>query len=164
MVQNIPVGIYKNEIFIASIEDGVFNGSFDVLRPVSTEQLVYLRDKYEREDEYKDLWKEAVRAGNTELGLDDWIDDVWEEEYDEDDEEDFPGKDSSFLDYLSEEDRKAADEYLETLGIEVGTWEASGCYSPVSFSKSKLFNGWDFVFDSDEARKWAKRYEEKLIK
>ena len=163
MVQNIPVGIYNNEIFIARIEDGVLAG-FDVLRLVSTEQLDYLRDKYERTDEYKYLWKEAVKNDKTELGLDDWLDSIWEDEYDEDDEEDFPGKDSSFLDYLSEEDRKAADEYLETLGIEVGTWEASGCYAPVNYfrKENNVFTGWQFVFDNDEARKWAERYADSV--
>jgi hypothetical protein len=163
MVQNIPVGIYNNEIFIACIEDGVLNG-FDVIRLVSTAQLDDLRDRYEREDEYKDLWKEMVKNDKTELGFSDWLDDVWYEEFDEDDEEDFPGKDSSFLDYLSEEDREAADKFLETQDIEVGTWEASGCYAPVNnFRKeNNVFTGWQFVFDNDEARKWAERYADSV--
>lgn len=163
MVQNIPLGIYNNEIFIARIEDGVL-ANFDVLRPVSTEQLDYLRDKYERTDEYKYLWKEAVRCDRTELGLEEWLDSIWEDEYDEDDDEDFPGKDSSFLDYLSEEDREAADKFLETQGTEVGTWEASGCYAPVnSFREdNNVFTGWQLVFDNDEARKWAKKYADSV--
>lgn len=57
MVKNVPVGIYNNEIFIARIEDGVMASSFDVIRPVSVESLEYLRDRYKREDEYKDFWK-----------------------------------------------------------------------------------------------------------
>ena len=161
MVQNIPLGIYNNEIFIARIEDGVL-ANFDVLRPVSTEQLDYLRDKYERTDEYKYLWKEAVRCDRTELGLEEWLDDIWEDEYDEDDEEDFPGKDSSFLDYLSEEDREAADKFLETQGTEVGTWEASGCFAPANKFRDEVFTGWQLVFDNDEARKWAKKYADSV--
>lgn len=162
MVQNIPVGIYNKEIYIARIEDGVMATSFDVIRPVSVETLEYLRDRYKREDEYKDLWKQAVAADNTEEGFSDWLDSVWDEEYDEDDEEDYPGKDSSDVDLISEKERTEADDFLKTKGIEVGTWESSGWYAPVSFSKSKVFNGWDYVFDNPEARKWAKRYADSV--
>lgn len=159
MVKNVPVGIYNNEIFIARIEDGVMASSFDLIRPVSVESLEYLRDRYEREDEYKDFWKQAVAADRTEESFSDWFDSVWDEEYDESDEEDFPGKDNSVVDLISEEERAEADNFLKTKGIEVGTWESSGRYSPGNFHTGNEFHGWDYVFDNPEARKWAEKYK-----
>ncbi len=159
MVKNVPVGIYNNEIFIARIEDGVMASSFDVIRPVSVESLEYLRDRYKREDEYKDFWKQAVAADRTEESFSDWFDSVWDEEYDESDEEDFPGKDNSDVDLISEEERAEADNFLKTKGIEVGTWESSGWYSPGNFHTGNEFHGWEYVFDNPEARKWAEKYE-----
>lgn len=158
--KHIPVGISNQEIFIAQIKDGKFDYFSGVLRPVSTEQLEYMRDMDERRDEYKEFWKEAVRADMTEDSLDDWMEQVWSEDFDEDDPEDYPGKDDSDMQYLSEEDRRAADEYLEeNEDFEVGTWECGGCYSPASFGKD--FKHFDFVFDSPEARKIAKEYEKR---
>lgn len=75
--QHIPVGISDREIYIALVVDGEFKHFDGVLRPVSVEQLDYLRDMYERRDEYKDLWKEAVSADATEMGLDDWLEEIW---------------------------------------------------------------------------------------
>ena len=176
-MRQIPVGIYDGEIYLAEMEGekphvGIDNKPvFCVLRTVSESQLEYLRDISEREDEYKDLWKEAVHADQTEQGFDDWLDDVWAEEYDEDDPEDFPGKDSSWLDDLSEEDRAAADEFLEGQGYSIGTWEASGCYDPMHGTYHSAdgrwysdFKDWDFVFDNPEARKIAEDFVKKFVK
>ena len=157
--EHIAVGISNKEIYIASVVDGKFERFDGVIRPVSTEQLEYLRDSCERMDDYKDLWKQAVQADRTEVGFENWFESVWNEEYDEDDEEDFPGKDSSDTQYLSDEDREAADGYLaESEGFEVGTWECSGSYSPRSFNKD--FRHFDLVFDNPLARRIAKEYEE----
>jgi len=163
MVQNFPVGIYDGEIFIARIEDGKIAG-FDVLRPVTTEQLESMRDKWERADEYKDFWKDAVAHDMTEDSFEDWFDSVWDEEFDENDEEDFPGKDDSYLDYLDEEQREAADSYMEENGTEVGTWETSGWYEPKNThsEKGKNFKKFDFVFPDEDAQKWAKKYVKSL--
>ena len=166
----VPVGIYNNEIFIAEITDGKMNSSFHVLRPVTKNQLDTLRDKYDREDEYLENWKQAVAADLTTQGFNEWFEDVWDEEFDEDDEEDFPGKDSGCLDYLGETDRQAADDYmnaeLEDEGEEIGTWEDSGWYAPVNSFRndSAPWHGWDFVFDNKEAKHWAKVYEKSIEK
>ena len=163
MVRNVPVGIYNGEIFIVLVKDGKMTDSFDVIRPVTKEQLSYLRDKWERADDYKYFWKEAVASDATEQSFEDWFDAVWDEEFDETDEEDFAGKDDSFIYYLDEDERKAADAYMESQGVEIGTWESSGCYAPVSAcTKDKTFKGWEFVFDNDEARKCAKEYEKRV--
>ena len=160
--KHIPVGISDNEIFIAKVVDGEFKYFDGVLRPVTVKQLEYMRDQYERRDEYKEFWKEAVQADATEDSFDDWLDQVWSEEYDEDDPEDFPTKDDSDMQYLSEEDRLKADWFLGTQGIEVGTWECSGCYSPASFNKE--FKHFDYVFMNPEAERIAKEYEESTDK
>lgn len=168
--QYIPVGIHNQEIFIINLEDGKphcgIDGKpcFDVIRPVDVETLEYLRDMDQREDEYKELWKEAVAADATEQGFTDWLEDLWAEEFDEEDEEDFPGKDNSFCRYLDEDLREAADKFLlEECGVEVGTWEAAGTYSPGSFGSEK-FTGWDYVFDTPLAKKYAKEYEKRFFK
>lgn len=155
--KHLPVGIFNNEIFIARVEDGKFKGFDGVLRPVTTEQLNYLRDSSERREEYKDLWKEAVKEGVTEEGLDDWLESVWAEDFDEDDPEDYPGKDESDMEYLSDEDRLKADCFLSLYGVKVGTWESSGSYSPRSFYKD--FKRFDYVFMNPDAERIAKEYE-----
>ena len=164
--QYIPVGIYDKEIFIMRLEDGkphcgVDNKPcFGVIRPVEDSNLDYLRNQCEREDEYKNFWKEAVAADATEESFQDWYDSVWEEEFDEDDPEDFPGKDSSDCQYLDEEKRLAADNFLyNEYGMRVGTWESAGSYSPSGFRKEP-FTGWDYVFNDPLSEKLAKDYEE----
>ena len=113
--QHIPVGIYDTEIFIIRLVDGkpycgIDNKPiFDVIRPVEDSDLDYLRNQDKRADEYKDFWKQAVAAGDTEESFQDWYDSLWEEEFDEDDPEDFPGKDDSDCQYLDEEKRLAAE-------------------------------------------------------
>ena len=158
--QHIPVGIYNTEIFIARVIDGkpyrTFDNrmTFDVIRPVSVGDLEHLRDPDYRMEDYEDLWREAVRAGRTVLGLEDWFNDIWGEEFDETDPEDFLGKDDSDTQYLGEEDRRAAEKFLENEYGLVGTWESAGWYSP---------NGkFDFVFDNPLAKEIAKEFEDSL--
>ena len=159
--QHIPVGIYKKEIFIASVTDGKpYRGfdnrmCFDVIRPVSVVDLEHMRDPDYRMDDYEDLWRDAVRAGNTILGLEDWFNEIWDEEFDETDPEDFLGKDDSDTQYLGEEDRLAADNFLANqYDLNVGTWESSGCYAPDG--------KFDFVFDNPLAKEIAKEFEDSL--
>ena len=168
--QHIPVGIYDTEIFIIRLVDGKpYCGIdkkpiFDVIRPVEDSNLDYLRSQSEREEEYKDFWKQAVAAGQTEEGFQDWYDDLWEEELDEDDPEDFPGKDSSDCQYLTEDFRLAADAVLQgKYGITVGTWESAGGYPPTRSGRNN-FKKWDYVFEAPLSRKYAKYYVDNLKK
>lgn len=168
--QHIPVGIYDKEIFFARLIDGkpycgIDNRPvFDVIRPVEDGSLDYLRNQDERAEEYKDFWKQAVAADATEEGFWDWFDATWKEEFDEDDPEDFPGKDSSDCQYLDEEKRLAADNFLyNEYDMRVGTWESSGCYAPESFGGG-TFDGWDYVFNDPISEKLAKEYEDSFKK
>jgi hypothetical protein len=163
--QHIPVGIYNKEIFIVRLVDGkLYRGIdnkpvFDVIRPVEDSTLDYLRNQSEREDEYKDFWKQAVAADATEESFQDWYDSLWEEEFDEDDPEDFHGKDDSDCQYLDEEKRLAADNFLYSeYGMRVGTWESSGGYPPAF--RNEPFEGWDYVFNDPLSEKFAKEYED----
>lgn len=129
----MKIGIYNQEIFI---EQG---SGYGVLRVVPKDVLEDLRSvecliNYGEDD----LWRQAVAAGQTELGLREWL----EEAIDElEDDEDFFCKDDSYLEYLSEEQREAADKYmLDTYGIEVGTWECSGWYMPEGECEFDLTN------------------------
>ena len=177
--QNIPVGIYKNEVFIANVEDGKFakdyfgNPHFSgVIRPVTTDQLEDFRDPDEFREDYKDRWKEAVNADATEDSFDDWFDMVWNEDYDEDDPEDYPGKDDSDCEYLTEDFRKEADNFLlEHEDIEVGTWESAGSYSPNHERYDSETGEWvsdfkkfDYVFKNPLSKALAKEYIASLKK
>ena len=169
--KHIPVGIYDREIYFVRLEeDGKLycgiDGEpvFDVIRPVTENDLELLRDTDERRDEYKDFWKQAVAADATEESFDDWLDRVWEEDFDENDPEDFPGKDSSDCQYLTEDFRLAADAVLQgKYGITVGTWESAGGYPPTRSGRNN-FKKWDYVFDAPLSRKYAKDYEDSLKK
>ena len=169
--RHIPVGIYDKEIYFVRLdEDGKLhrgidgNPVFDVIRPVTEKDLELLRDPDERRDEYKDFWKQAVAADTTEESFDDWLDRVWEEDFDENDPEDFPGKDSSDCQYLTEDFRLAADAVLQgKYGITVGTWESAGGYPPTRSGRND-FKKWDYVFEAPLSRKYAKYYVDSLKK
>lgn len=65
------------------------------------------------------------------------------------------------MQYLSEQDRLDADRFLqEEEGFEVGTWECGGSYSPRSFNKD--FKRFDYVFNTREAERIAKEYEDSV--
>ncbi len=154
------VGIYDKEIFIAELDDkGNFVRFIGVLRPVTEKMLDDLRDACTYKEYCRDLWVCAVRAGRTELGLEEYAQELIDEACCEDDEETFPGKDDGYVQYLTEEEREKADKFLlEHEKIEVGTWECGGMYSPDSFSED--FKKFDYVFD----KKLAKQYYETLKK
>lgn len=177
--QHIPVGIYKNEIFIAKVEDGKMARDYygdphfsGVIRPVSSNMLEALRSPDERREEYKDFWKQAVQAGATEDGFEEWLEEVWEEEMDEDDPESFPGKDDSDCEYLTGDFRKEADDFLlEHEDFEVGTWESAGSYSPTHETYnsgtgkwSSDFKKFDYVFRNPLSKALAKEYIASLKK
>lgn len=161
-MNHIVVGIYKQEIFIAVVEDGEIK-RWDVLRPISADRLESLRDETEIKEYCRDLWIEAVRAGATEQGLDEYIENIIAECEMDSNEEMYPCKDESGCEYLLPELRKEADAYmLEEEGEEIGTWESSGCYAPSWNGKN--FEKWDYVFNNAEAQKFAKMYVESLKK
>ena len=161
--QNIPVGIYEREIYIARIVDGEIKG-FDVLRPVTADTLEQYREPSEIREYIREDWKEAVRCDRTEDSLDEYVDEVMSE-YDLDEEEEmYPGKDESGLEFVTFEERDEADKFMEeTYGHEIGTWECSGWYAPVSSWKGEQeFNGFDYIFNNSLARKWAKKYTDSV--
>lgn len=165
ITQHIVTGMFNNEIFIARIEGGKRVG-FDVIRPVSEKNLEERRDIDEMADSYKWMWKEAVAADRTEQGFDEWLQDIWDEEFDEDDPEDFPGKESSDCQYLTDEIRAKADEIVEAAtGEPVGTWESSGWYDPGHCGyKNDKFTGWQYIFDKETALAFVKEKGGKLKK
>ncbi len=150
------VGIYDKEIFIASFDENGNIEGFDVLRHVTAEMLSDLCDAGTYKDYCEDLWRSAVMAGSTELGLEDFAQELIDEADCDGDDEAFPLKDYSGLQYLEDEERKAADEFLlDTYGIEVGTWESAGSYLPCAFTEDK-FEKFDFVFDQELAEAYYK--------
>ena len=164
MEKQVPVGIFDGEIYIANIDtktDKIRN--FDVLRPVSEDDLDSRRSDDNVRDYCKEQWQMAVSSGYYEESLDTFIEEQ-EEEYEvDDDDENFVGKMADALDYLSDEDRQEADEFMsEHEGIEIGTWEDSGCYAPSSSFGSKDFKKFDYVFKNEEAKKYAKIYVKSL--
>lgn len=150
------VGIYDKEIFIAKFDENGNIEGFDVLRHVTATMLADLRDAGTYKDYCEDLWRSAVMARSTELGLEDFAQELIDEADCDGDDEAFPLKDDYGLQYLEDEEREAADEFLlDTYDIEVGTWECSGSYEPCGFSDDK-FEKFDFVFDKELAEAYYK--------
>lgn len=120
----MKIGIYNQEIFIEN------KHNWGVIRIVPKDMLEELHTKEGLINYgWDDLWKEAVRCDATTDGLDDWLEQVLMDE--DDGDEMFPGKDDSYCDVLTDEERAIADKFiLEHYGVEVGTWECSGCYPP----------------------------------
>lgn len=117
------IGLYNQQIFIKN------GNNYHVIRPVEKSVLEKLRTiEGLKEYGYDDYWRGSVNSGDTELGLDDFLS-LWLDEcfYDED----FPLKDDSFVNEVSDEEIAKANEYLlNEYGIEVGTWEFSGLFAP----------------------------------
>lgn len=160
------VGIYDKEIFIANFNDDGTIKYFYVLRPVSAELLSDLRDPDTYKSYCEDLWRCAVQAGNTESGLLEFAQELIDEADCDNDDEAFPLKDDSGLEYLTQEEREAADNFLqEEYGIEVGTWECSGSFPPtiedcVGWDEKNEpiwvtnFKKFDLVFDFELAEQY----------
>ena len=154
------VGIYDKEIFIAKFDENGIIYNFDVLRPVTAEMLEELRDASTYKNYCDDLWRCAVRAGNTELGLEDFAQELIDEADVDNDPEAFPCKDESGLEYLTENERKDADDFLlESEDMEVGTWECSGLYPPTHSNSD--FKKFDYVFDLKLATQYYKSLKKK---
>lgn len=162
---HVAVGIYNKEIFIAEIDtenpSKIHFG--DVLRYVTEQRLDDYRDPSELREYCKEAWKAAVASDSYEDSLDAYTDEIIADT-DMDDEENYPFKDESGLEYLTLEDREEADAFIkESEGDDVGTWECSGCYPPNTARYHK--DGWysdfkkfDYVFNNEEAQKIAKQY------
>ena len=162
------VGIYDKEIFIANFDENGNIAHFDVLRPVEASMLSDLRDADTYKEYCRELWEQAVLAGNTEESLLDFAQELIDEADVDDDEEAFPLKDESGLEYLTQEEREVADNFLEAeYGIEVGTWEASGCFPPTMETVigtdengdniwGTKFKKFDLVYDFELAEQYYK--------
>lgn len=105
--------------------------NWDVIRPVSQEQLRYLQTEPES---IKDVWKMAVHDDYTELGLADFFDCELRNSYSifsDNSDEAFPYKDESDCDKLTKEIRYICEKKLYELGFDkIGTWECAGTYAP----------------------------------
>lgn len=140
-----PIGIYKGELFLK--EDN--HSNMCVLRYMTKEDLEYWRS-YEGVKEFvEDIWREDVYNNGVTCSLDEYVEIVMNNEIIDD--EDFVGKDDSWccvFDYYDNlrtlVDKFILDEYDE----EVGTWEASGCYTP----KAKF----EFVINEKLAEEYYK--------
>lgn len=141
------VCLADNEIFIAKGKrNNPSSSNLDVICLVEADRLEGLQSDNEVREYYRQDWKYAVANDQTEDSLDDWIEYAREEE--PADDEYYPGKDESGCDIFNYEYNEGArefiDEYLsENEDIEVGTWEASGCYTPSQDSDIQI------IFDYD---------------
>lgn len=156
-MEKIPVGIYNGELFMVEEDkrkriDGIY--IFDVIRPVSKEHLEAMHEPSEVKEQIRDIWQCLVQDGKTELGLNEFVEQAMSEE--DDGDERFVGKDDSFCDIFdyNEKLRDFCDKYINfTQDIEVGTWEASGCFKPEGH--------FDLVFNKEIAEEFYEQLKEK---
>lgn len=159
---NKIVGIKDDEIYVLEYtfgEDGEpkgFHGATGYcMRPLKQREIDLGNDPYNNED----LWIEAVRAGDTYLGLEDWFEQVLVENMSS--EQLFPYDDTSnrwqfneLFDELPEEQKKIIEDVFGEKEIDFVEWTENGC-GRVFYANS----GWDYVFNQkllDE----IKRFEE----
>ena len=139
-----PIGIYKGELFLK--EDN--HSNMCVLRYMTKEDLEYWQS-YDGVKEYvKDIWKDAVWNGDVTCSLDEYIELSMNELSND---EDFVGKDDSWCEVFEDYEilRELVDKFiLCEYGEEVGTWEASGCYTP--------HNKFEFVINEKLAEEYYK--------
>lgn len=140
-----PIGIYKGELFLK--EDN--HSNMCVLRYITKDDLEYRRTYTGTREFVEDIWREDVYNNGVTCSLDEYVEIVMNNEIIDD--EDFVGKDDSWccvFDYYDNlrtlVDKFILDEYSE----EVGTWEASGCYTP--------HNKFEFVINEKLAEEYYK--------
>ena len=121
------IGVVDDDVFISNTTSSMY-----VIRPVTKSALESLRSIEGLKDYgYKELWQNAVMGDATELGFDDYLQELLDDSDILNDEESFPNKDYSFTQYLDDESRKIVEDYLyEKTGKEIGTWECSGIFTP----------------------------------
>lgn len=140
------VGIKDGELYIADYffnHGGNFNGVTGwVMRPLTETEIEAMNEPENYVEYYRGVWKDAVRTGRTEDGLEDFAEDAarWEEGLYPGDDPSFRDETESIVNALSEVNR---DEILNYCG-EYQTWQCSGCGR--IFSKDMDF---DYVIDLD---------------
>ena len=140
-----PIGIYNGELFLK--EDN--HSNMCVLRYVEQSDLAYRQSFSGTREFVEDIWREDVYNNGVTCSLDEYVEMVMNNEIIDD--EDFVGKDDSWCEVFEDYEtlRELVDKFiLDEYGEEVGTWEASGCYTP----KAKF----DFVIDEKLAEEYYK--------
>lgn len=147
---NKIIGIKDDEIYVVDYtfgEDGEpkgFHGATGYsMRPLKQYEIDEGNDPYNSED----LWREAVRAGDTYLGLEDWFEQVLVANLCGD--ELFPYDDTSnreefneLIDELPEEQKQIIEDVFGKKGVNFVEWAEGGC--------GRCFNKddkWDYVFN-----------------
>lgn len=125
-----PIGIYNGELYLAEND---FNGTQNmcVLRYITKDDLEYKRSYTGTRECVEEIWREQVYNGDETCSLDEYVEMVMNDEIIDD--EDFVGKDDSWCEVFEDYEilRELVDKFiLDECGEEVGTWEASGCYTP----------------------------------
>ena len=144
------VGIKDDEIYVLEYtfgEDGEpkgFHGATGYsMRPLKQYEIDDGNDPYNNED----LWIEAVRTGETYLGLEDWVEQVLMENMTSD--QLFPYDDTSYrwefnelIDELPEEQKKIIEDVFGEKGVNFVEWTSST--GGRCFDKD---DKWDYVFN-----------------
>lgn len=144
------IGIKDEEIYVLEYtfgEDGEpkgFHGATGYsMRPLKQDEIDCGNDPYTNED----LWIEAVRNGDTYLGLEDWVEGVLMENMTSD--QLFPFDDTSYrdefnelIDELPEEQKKIIEDVFGEKGVNFVEWTSSS--GGRCFSKD---DEWDYVFN-----------------
>ena len=140
-----PIGIYKGELFLKEEN----HSNMCVLRYITKDDLEYRRSYTGTREFVEDIWREDVYNNGVTCSLDEYVEMVMNNEIIDD--EDFVGKEDSWCEVFEEYEtlRELVDKFiLDEYSEEVGTWEASGCYTP----KAKF----DFVIDEKLAEEYYK--------
>lgn len=159
---NKIVGIKDDEIYVVEYtfgEDGEpkgFHGATGYsMRPLKQDEIDNGNDPYNNED----LWIEAVRTGDTYLGLEDWVEQVLMENMSPD--QLFPYDDTSFrwkfnelIDELPEEQKQIIEDVFGEKGIDFVEWTSVSCGRCLN-KDDKL----DYVFNQKVLDE-IKRFEE----
>lgn len=151
---NQIVGIKDNELWI--LEDSFqhsddFKGVTGYHMDTMTQDYIDSRnDTSELMEEYDYLWREAVAAKNTELGLEEYIE-MLQRDVECNSDGLFLGDDDSFryqteelINNLPKEQKEKLESIFGVMGEDYVTWNCSGC--------GRCFNAddeWDYVFNPE---------------
>lgn len=141
-VINKIVGIKDGEVYVLKevFNDNGFKGATGYsMRPLTKDYVEEMKDP-----EYiRDLWKQAVQADSTDLGLEEWADEANEEAEMEGRlfATDDPSYRDEFEDLVEELPQEQKEQVQKLTDL---TWEASGCGR--CFNKDMKF---DVVFDKE---------------
>lgn len=146
---NKIVGIKDDEIYVVKYTFGEAKGFHGAtgysMRPLKGYEIDERNDPYCNED----LWIEAVKAGDTHLGLEDWVEQVLMENMSSD--QLFPLDDTSYrwefnelIDELPQEQKKIIEDIFGEKGVDFVEWTWNG--GGRCFSKE---DKWDYVFNQE---------------